>query len=218
MAVSADSDNSLPKRLLEVLRSARETFATDRHVLNNDLVQQAKDAGLHVGRCKCSKQAFDRLLARVDCVDGVIVAKISRKVVPAREDWPAIVAAHHVDDDGHHRSPQRTLQAVSIRSILSIVVFQCSSTERHVFCCRFLKRTPLESVSLDSRWRPLQVPSRGAVRTGHVLKAFLSLLLRAKEQAGQPAQPLQRQLRCTSSWLCLKVLPGHGWCFRVLWK
>ena len=75
MAVSADSGNSLPKRLLEVLRSAKETIPTDRHGLNNDLVQQAKDAGLHEGRCKCSKQAFDRLLARVDCVDGVIVAK-----------------------------------------------------------------------------------------------------------------------------------------------
>ena len=81
MAVSADSGNSLPKRLLEVLRSAKETIPTDRHGLNNDLVQQAKDAGLHEGRCKCSKQAIDRLLARVDCIDGVIVAKISRKVV-----------------------------------------------------------------------------------------------------------------------------------------
>ena len=215
MAVSADSGNSLPKRLLEVLRSAKETIPTDRHGLNNDLVQQAKDAGLHEGRCKCSKQAFVRLLARVDCIDGVIVAKISRKVVPAREDWPAIVAAHHVDDDGYHRSPQRTLQAVSIRSILSIFAFQCSPTDRHVFCCRFLKRTPPKSVSLVSRWRPLQVPSRGQAMCR---RHFLSLLLRAKEQAGQPAQPRQRPLRCTLSWLCLKVLPRHGWCFRVLWK
>ena len=165
MAVSADSGNSLPKRLLEVLRSAKETIPTDRHSLNNDLVQQAKDAGLHEGRCKCSKQAFDRLLARVDCIDGVIVAKISRKVVPAREDWPAIVAAHHVDDDGYHRSPQRTLQAVSIRSILSIFVFQCSPTDRHVFCCRFLKRTPRESVSLEATASAIK-------RTGHVQKAF----------------------------------------------
>ena len=216
MAVSADSGNSLPKRLLEVLRLCQGDYS------NRSTWFEQRSCAASESTLGCMKVAANApskhstaSSPRVDCIDGVIVAKISRKVVPAREDWPAIVAAHHVDIDGYHRSPQRTLQAVSIRSILSIVVFQCSPTDRHVFCCRFLKRTPRESVSLVSRWRPLQVPSRGQAMCR---RHFLSLLLRAKEQAGQPAQPQQRPLRCTLSWLCLKVLPGHGWCFRVLWK
>ena len=57
-----------PKCLSEVLLSAKETIPTDRHGLNNDLVQHAKGDGLHECLCKCSKQAIDRLLARVDCM------------------------------------------------------------------------------------------------------------------------------------------------------
>ena len=68
-------------------------------------MQQAKEAGLCEGRCKCPKRALDHLLARIDCEDDLVVAKVNRKVVPARKDWSAIVAAHHVDDDDPHHSP-----------------------------------------------------------------------------------------------------------------
>ena len=46
MAVSTDSGNSLTKRLLEVLRSAKETIPTDRHGLNNDLVGGGEMVGI----------------------------------------------------------------------------------------------------------------------------------------------------------------------------
>ena len=105
-----EKGHSLPKSLLN--EAAKQLQSPGRgSSLTNDDVCAAVQAGLHVGGNHSAKQAFQRLLQRLELKEDRVYYKNTDLLVAAEDDWPAIVLDAHGDE---HLTPELTLKEVSL--------------------------------------------------------------------------------------------------------
>ena len=98
---------SLSRALLDVLKD----YATGGY--RPGLADAAVESGLQVGACHSTKQALDRLVARLKVdEDGDVEERVSGKKIVAREDWQRVVLERHVGPEDQHLSPAETLSEV----------------------------------------------------------------------------------------------------------